>query len=102
MTEAVLPNEKKKNIEMNIGILLKKSSKEMKSNIDDKKYVIKLLGGSNKNIPTLSKYIKMKYSESMGRCLVASIDLNPGNGISMTKCIICIYNNYKTILYFSD
>lgn len=71
-------------------MILKKSNKEMKSNIDDKKHVIKLLGGPNKNIPALSKYIKIKYSESMGRCLVTSTDLSPGKDKSVCVSILII------------
>lgn len=61
-------------------IFLKESShKENKSNYENKKNVIKLLEGSNKNIPALSKFVKIKYSETMGRCLIISADVQPGN-----------------------
>lgn len=45
---------------------------------EDEKIGINLLGGPNKNIPALSKHVNLKYSESMGRCLVASSDIHPG------------------------
>jgi len=75
LSQALLSKEKKKNIEMQIKKLLKETNKKETNN---ELNVIKLLGGSNKNIPALSKFVKMKYSESMGRCLVVSSDINPG------------------------
>lgn len=57
---------------------LKESSNEIKSHDENEKHAIKLLGGSNKNIPALSKFVKIKYSESMGRCLIVTSDIQPG------------------------
>lgn len=48
------------------------------SHHENEKIEIKLLGGPSNNIPALSKHIQLKYSESMGRCLVASSDIRPG------------------------
>lgn len=62
---------------MQIKRFLKETNKK-ETNNQDKLDVIKLFGGPNKNIPALSKFVKMKYSESMGRCLVVSSDINPG------------------------
>lgn len=70
-----MSKENKKNIEMNIKRFM--NEKET-NNQQDKLNVIKLFGGPNKNIPALSKFVKVKYSESMGRCLVVSSDINPG------------------------
>jgi len=75
---AFISKEKKKDIEMQIKRFLKETNKKETHNNQDKLNVIKLFGGPNKNIPALSKFVKMKYSESMGRCLVVSSDINPG------------------------
>lgn len=61
---------------MQLRLFLKEFNDE-KSN-DDPKSIIRLLGGPNKNIPTLSRFVKLKYSESMGRCLVVTSNINPG------------------------
>lgn len=78
LTQSSLSNEKKRNIEMQMKTFLKESSKEIKSDDENEKHVIKLLGGTNKNIPALSKFVKIKYSETMGRCLIVSSDIQPG------------------------
>lgn len=77
LSRALLSKEIKKNIENKMKVFLKESNEET-NNKQDKENAIKLLGGPNKNIPVLSKFVKMKYSESMGRCLVVSSDINPG------------------------
>lgn len=64
---------------MQIKMLLSESTIENINNKDEKN-VINLLGGPNKHIPVLSKFVKMNYSESMGRCLVVSTDIHPGKG----------------------
>lgn len=76
---AFVSKEKKKDLEMKMKRFLKESNLNETNNKQDKLNVIKLFGGPNKNIPALSKFVKMKYSESMGRCLVVSSDINPGN-----------------------
>lgn len=73
-----MSDEKKKDIEMQMKKFLKETNTKKTNNKQDKPNVIKLLGGPNRNIPALSKFVKMKYSESMGRCLVVSSDINPG------------------------
>jgi len=78
LAQSLLPNEKKRNIKMEIQMILNKSYESKISNNEDQ-IKIKLLGGPNKNIPALSKFVKIKYSESMGRCLVVSSDIKPGN-----------------------
>lgn len=82
LSRALLPKEKKKNIELQIKRLLNETNKKETNN---KFNLIKLLGGPNKNIPALSKFVKMKYSESMGRCLVVSSDINPGDVLAIEK-----------------
>ncbi|XP_026809754.1 SET and MYND domain-containing protein 4-like [Rhopalosiphum maidis] len=82
LSQALLSKEKKKNIEMQIKKLLKETNKKETNN---ELNIIKLLGGPNKNIPALSKFVKMKYSESMGRCLVVSSDINPGDVLAIEK-----------------
>lgn len=72
-----LPKEKKNDVEMELKMLLSESTIDNKNN-EDKQTVIKLLGGPNKHIPALSKFVKMNYSESMGRCLVVSTNIHPG------------------------
>lgn len=49
---------------------------------ENDKNVIRLLGGSNFNIPSLSKFVKLTYSESMGRCLTVTTDVKPGKNWS--------------------
>lgn len=78
LSVALISKEKKKDIEMQIKRFLKETNKKETKNKQDNLDVIKLFGGPNKNIPALSKFVKMKYSESMGRCLVVSSDINPG------------------------
>lgn len=78
----LMSKENKKNIEMNIKRFM--NEKET-NNQQDKLNVIKLFGGPNKNIPALSKFVKVKYSESMGRCLVVSSDINPGEVLAIEK-----------------
>jgi len=75
---AFISKEKKRDIEMQITRFLKETNEKETINKQDKFNVIKLFGGPNRNIPALSKFVKMKYSESMGRCLVVSSDINPG------------------------
>lgn len=81
MPLAVSTIEKKKDIEENLRLFLNKFNKEKKSDDEDKKIIIKLLGGQNKNIPALSKFIKLTYSETMGRCLVVTSHINPGKHV---------------------
>jgi len=78
LSQATISKEKKKDVEMHIKRFLKETNIKETNNKQDKVNVIKLFGGPNKNIPALSKFVKMKYSESMGRCLVVSSDINPG------------------------
>lgn len=78
LAQSSLPKEKKKNIEIQMKKFLIESSKEIKSDDENEKHAIKLLGGSNKNIPALSKFVKIKYSEGMGRCLIVTSDIQPG------------------------
>lgn len=63
---------------MQMEMFLKEFTKEKKTDEEDKKLIIKLSGGSNKNIPALSKLVKIKYSETMDRCLIVSSDIQPG------------------------
>lgn len=79
LNQSHLSKEKIKNIEMDIKMLLKESDKETNNVNKDEKIVMQLLGGSNKSIPSLSKFVKLKYSESMGRCLIVTTDVQPGN-----------------------
>jgi len=44
-----------------------------------------LLGGPNRNIPTLSKFVNIQYTESMGRSLVVSTDVHPGDVLAIDK-----------------
>lgn len=80
LAQAQLSKENKKNMEVQIKNLLYQSSNENNNDDIDKTNVIKLLGSSNKNIPSLSKFVKIKYSESMGRCLTVTSDINSGKG----------------------
>ncbi|XP_025204089.1 SET and MYND domain-containing protein 4-like isoform X2 [Melanaphis sacchari] len=82
LSRASLSKENKKDIEMQIKRLLKETNKKDTNN---QLNLIKLLGGPNRNIPALSKFVKMKYSESMGRCLVVSSDINPGDVLAIEK-----------------
>lgn len=66
---------------------------------EDEKIEIKLLGGPNNNIPALSKHIQLKYSESMGRCLVASSDFRPG--INTITAYAAIATAQKIFICFS-
>lgn len=63
---------------MQVKMFLKESIQEKYCD-KDKKHLLTLLGGPNKSIPALSKFVQLKYSESMGRCLVVSSNINPGN-----------------------
>jgi len=72
-----LSKEKKKCIKIEIQGLLNKFKKTSIEK-EDQKNVIRLLGGSNKHIPSLSKFVILKYSESMGRCLSVTTDVKPG------------------------
>ncbi|KAL4149295.1 hypothetical protein QTP88_003274 [Uroleucon formosanum] len=85
LSVALISKEKKKDIEMQIKRFLKETNKKETKNKQDNLDVIKLFGGPNKNIPALSKFVKMKYSESMGRCLVVSSDINPGEVLAIEK-----------------
>lgn len=78
LAQSLLPKEKKKNIEIQMIKFLNESNKEKKANDENEEHIIKLLGGSNKNIPAVSKFVKIKYSETMGRCLIVSSDIQPG------------------------
>jgi len=46
-----------------------------------------LKGGPNKNIPALSKFVNLQYSETMGRSLYVSTDIYPGK----IKYVLGIY-----------
>ncbi|CAI6352682.1 unnamed protein product [Macrosiphum euphorbiae] len=85
---AFIFKEKKKDIEMQIESFLKETNKKEINNEQDKLCVIKLFGSPNKNIPALSKFVKMKYSESMSRCLVVSSDINPGEVLAIEKLYV--------------
>jgi hypothetical protein len=73
---ALLPEKKMQDIKIELEKFLDEPN-DININADEK-IGIKLLGGPNKNIPALSKHVNLKYSESMGRCLVASSDIHPG------------------------
>lgn len=49
-----------------------------------------LIGGANDNIPAFSKFLELKYTESMGRGVYATRDINPGSK--------CCYRSFYTIL----
>lgn len=87
---AVLTIEKKRDIEEDLRLFLNKFNEEKNSDDKEKIIMIKLLGGPNKNIPALSKFVKLKYSESMGRCLVVTSNINPGKHLM----VISNYYNY--------
>lgn len=93
LTQAQLPKEKKRSIEIEIQGLLNESKKTSIKK-EDKKNVIKLLGGSNKNIPSLSKFVKLKYSESMGRCLSVTTDVKPGKKWQIPNIARCLPTCY--------
>ncbi|XP_050536215.1 SET and MYND domain-containing protein 4-like [Daktulosphaira vitifoliae] len=87
LNEASIPIDKKKTIEAQIKNVLSNSktdNEECKIFFEEKKN-ISLLGGPNKNIPALSKFVKIKYSESMGRCLFATNNINPGDVLTIEK-----------------
>lgn len=73
-----MSQKKKLDVEIQLKILLKKSSTDERKRNDDEKIMINLSGGPNRSIPSLSKYVKINYSESMGRCLIVTNNLNPG------------------------
>lgn len=73
-----MPKENKKILKVQMKMLLNQSRNENNNDDINKTSIIKLLGSSNKNIPSLSKFVKIKYSESMGRCLVVTSDTDPG------------------------
>lgn len=79
LNESHLSKKKIKKIEMDIKMLLKESDRETNNVKKDEKIIIQFLGGLNKSIPSLSKFVKLKYSESMGRCLIVTTDVQPGN-----------------------
>lgn len=79
LNQSHLSKTKIKKIEMDIKMLLKESVGETNNVKKDEKIIIQFLGGLNKNIPSLSKFVKLKYSESMGRCLIVTTDVQPGN-----------------------
>lgn len=79
LNQSHLSKTKIKKIEMDIKMLLKESDGETNNVKKDEKIIIQFLGGLNKNIPSLSKFVKLKYSESMGRCLIVTTDVQPGN-----------------------
>jgi len=88
--------------------LVKKVKKELKELLHKYKReknhvnnvnVLALLGSPNKNIPALSKFVKIKYSESMGRSLFVSTDVHPGkNKIFFRYIFQVIYNIIIEIL----
>lgn len=81
LAQSSLTKENKKILKVQMKMLLYQSRNETnndETNDIDKTSIIKLLGSSNKNIPSLSKFVKIKYSESMGRCLVVTSDTDPG------------------------
>lgn len=49
-----------------------------------------LVGGANDSIPAFSKFLELKYTESMGRGVYATCDINPGSK--------CCYRSFYTIL----
>lgn len=49
-----------------------------------------LVGGANDSIPAFSKCLELKYTESMGRGVYATRDINPGSK--------CCYRSFYTIL----
>lgn len=79
LNQSHLPQKKINNIEMDIKMLLKEFDGETNNVKNDEKIVIQFLGGLNKSIPSLSKFVKLKYSESMGRCLIVTTNVQPGN-----------------------
>lgn len=81
LAQVVLPDDKKKSIETEIEALFKESQKAGNNEVNEEKHVIKLLKGPNKNISALSNVVKLKYSESMGRCLIVTSDVRPGTKI---------------------
>jgi len=71
--------EKQKNVIVtDIKSLLSNPKYEEITNKKDEKIQIQLSGGPNKNIPSLSEYVNIGYSETMGRSLVATTDICPG------------------------
>jgi len=78
----------KTKIKNELLLFLHKSEREKKhDNHTDSKNIITLLGGSKKNIPALSKFVNIQYSESMGRSLFVSTDVHPGKN----KILLNIY-----------
>lgn len=74
-------------------MLLQESSSEENTNVINYN-IIKLLGGSNKNIPALSKFVQLKYSESMGRCLIVSTDVSPGKVIMFILLLMYLFFSF--------
>lgn len=71
--------ENRKNVIVTDIINLFSNSKQKEiTNNNDEKIEIQLSGGPNKNIPSLSEYVNIGYSKSMGRSLVATTDICPG------------------------
>lgn len=52
-----------------------------------------LAGGPNESIPALSKFLELKYTESMGRGVYATCDINPGSK--------CYYGSFYATLVYS-
>ncbi|VVC37245.1 Zinc finger, MYND-type,Tetratricopeptide-like helical domain,SET domain [Cinara cedri] len=85
LAQSSLSKGNRKSLEVKIKKLLNQSNKKKNNDYLDKTNVIKLFGSSNKNIPSLSKFVKIKYSESMGRCLVVTSDIDSGDVLIIEK-----------------
>jgi len=73
-----LADNEKNDCVTNIKDILNNSKQEEVTNNKAEKIEIQLSGGPNKNIPVLSKYVNIEYSEQMGRSLVAAADICSG------------------------
>lgn len=86
MDHALLDKENKIKINNELKLHLLGSSQEKEHT--DNNVLIALKGGPNKNIPALSKFVNLQYSETMGRFLYVSTDIYPGK----IKCVKYIFN----------
>lgn len=78
LEKSTMTKEKKYNFKTKILDAIKNTEEIVQPTYSVNMPVDKLLGGENENIPSLSKYLEIKWSEDMGRGVYATCDINPG------------------------